>query len=332
MVDKDIDQRNLFSDWLHHEHCLAYKDISVCSSIPELERIEKSIDIAVIATPTWEHYWSTLQLYAYTTPKIIFLEKPIAESLAEARYMTSICSSKGIKLAINHTRRWDSTYTSVIPFLKTIEPQYVIFNYPGPVLRDGTHVFDVLHLWFGNVKSVVATSRNEKNWMTEKHPDSKFSDYNYSGILKFWNGVTAFYNGDADIDYLLFEVDVIGKKGRLTIKNNGSKVELSTVSESLKYSGIKELNPIRDIEPIHMSPLHSSTLDLLEACTNISYTPKCTAEDGYKALEIAIALDKSYILGTATEEAVDKGFRIGYTVDLPIQTDDPFFQAKIHSW
>ncbi|HEY3109747.1 MAG TPA: Gfo/Idh/MocA family oxidoreductase, partial [Chloroflexota bacterium] len=72
-----------------------------------LEREE--LDVVSVATPTPLHAEMALAAVEAGV-RAIFLEKPIASSLADADRVVAACARAGVPLAINHTRRGDLAY------------------------------------------------------------------------------------------------------------------------------------------------------------------------------------------------------------------------------
>ena len=66
----------------------------------------EEIDILSICTPTILHSEICVVAAGYGV-KAIFCEKPMAASLQEAEKMIRTCRRNNVKLAINHTKRWD---------------------------------------------------------------------------------------------------------------------------------------------------------------------------------------------------------------------------------
>ena len=83
-----------------------------------LEMFEcEKIDCVSICTLTDTHL-DLVKQASKNNVKAIFLEKPISDSLANAQKIIQICKTNGIKLAIDHQRRFNPFYQSIKEFLK----------------------------------------------------------------------------------------------------------------------------------------------------------------------------------------------------------------------
>jgi predicted dehydrogenase len=323
VVDTSAEARNKFMMFKQQQGI----DTNVYDSMTKLYNTKEEIDIVVIATPTWSHCFDVLDALmtpeGVPKPKLIFLEKPLAESLPDAWRIISKCEEESVQICINHTRRWDPRYTSpgLTNFLKSIEPKHCTFTYPGPALRDGSHAFDLLRRWFGEAKTVQTTRCMKDNWMIRKNQG--FNDYNYSGFMIFGSetdeedDVSVYYNGAVPTSYLLYEVDIIGEKGRVIIKDNGAQTTFYVPSESKKYSDINELHIYKEEMVTYHTALSVATDNILNKIRDpLKFQLACKGIDGYKAIEVAHALFHSWIQGTQ--------------IALPL--DMKRHQEKIHSW
>ena len=137
---------------------------------------DKSIDAIINTTPNNVHLETTRQ--AAAAGKHVFLDKPIANTLAEGRAITEACKQAGVVLALGYQRRRESQFRwikkqiddGVFGRLVNAEAnisrdrlgkidlnswRYQAAGMPGGVmLQIGIHYVDVLEYLMGPVKSV----------------------------------------------------------------------------------------------------------------------------------------------------------------------------------
>jgi predicted dehydrogenase len=137
---------------------------------------DKSIEAIINTTPNNVHLETTRQ--AAAAGKHVFLDKPIANTLAEGRAITEACRSAGVVLALGYQRRRESQFRwikkqiddGVFGRLVNAEAnisrdrlgqidlsswRYQAAGMPGGVmLQIGVHYVDVLEYLIGPVKSV----------------------------------------------------------------------------------------------------------------------------------------------------------------------------------
>ncbi len=242
---------------------------------------DNHLDIVSICSPTASHF-EILSEVAKSGIKAIFCEKPIASCIEDACQMVSICKEKNIILAINHTRRWDLNYIRVNKYIrqeKIGELKSILGNYPDKIFMVGTHLIDTLRFYGGDVDWVIGAGDNLGS-----------DDPAISGLVSFKNGYRGAIMCCSEKANLIFEIDVIGTKGRVRIIDNGHRVEFFQFEQSDRYSGYQELKK----QPSPKSgrgknPLVSAVKNIVD-CIERGGNPACTGEDGLRALEVAVAL------------------------------------------
>jgi predicted dehydrogenase len=152
-----------------------------CKSAPSYEAIleDRSIDAIINTTPNNVHLESTRA--AAAAGKHMFLDKPIATTIADARAITAACSKAGVVLALGYQRRKESQFRWVRKqiddgvFGKMVNAEanisrdrlgkfdagswrYTSEGMPGGVmLQIGIHYADVLEYLIGPIKSVMGS-------------------------------------------------------------------------------------------------------------------------------------------------------------------------------
>ncbi|HEY4372605.1 MAG TPA: Gfo/Idh/MocA family oxidoreductase [Burkholderiales bacterium] len=140
---------------------------------------DKSIDAIINTTPNNVHLETTRQ--AALAGKHVFLDKPIANSIAEGFALTKACKDAGVVLALGYQRRRESQFRWIRKqidagvFGKLVNAEanisrdrlgqidltswrYTAEGMPGGVmLQIGVHYVDVLEYLVGPIKSVSGT-------------------------------------------------------------------------------------------------------------------------------------------------------------------------------
>ena len=268
--------------WLELEKQGKVKVVGLCdvdrSKIPELEtpRISvtnvedlwssmkgtgETIDIVSIATPTETHR-QIAGICIGKNVRGILLEKPMASTPEEATKILTFAKRWGnVTIAVNHSRRWDPFWQKVVSQVKS---------------RIGA-VQDFVGIFSGDLMSVGVHMADLANWFGAKHP----------------------YLINSPGDYLLFEVQVMGKRGRLTVVNNGQRAEWDSPMPSMRFQGYSELIGVSDMTRSDIgvfnadmkTPILRACEDMIE-CVNAKKPgrragkmPRCTGADGRKAME-----------------------------------------------
>ena len=221
--------------------------------------------------------------------RAIFCEKPIADSLKNADEMIRLCHDKGVILQIDHLRRFDRFHQEVRQFLQSGnlgEIQQVTFYYTAGIANSGSHMFDLLRFFFGDIDWVQAYYSRNKS----PNPD----DPNVDGAVKFKSGVFGAIQACDVQHFLIFEMNCLGSRGRLNTTHCGFDLEFYEVKDSQIFSGYKEIFPTRP-------PLNKDTprdfmvngVKHLIECLQEGQTSISSGEDGRAALELVCAYHES---------------------------------------
>ncbi len=240
--------------------------------------------------------------------KGIWCEKAFATSLGEAEAMERLCDEEGVALIVGHTRRFSPDYRHAKALLhsKAIgEPVSVVCHFSGSMVHTGTHAYDILRFFFGDARWVEAILQEPAGPAQDpvgKGKEGVRHDVGGCALIVFKNGLHASVHGESK-DYFIFEFDIMGSKGRMRIGN--WLFELYVAEESERESGLKELKAKETGNFDASSPTVSAALHLLD-CMEGRSENMSGPRDGLAALEIALAMQQSHILG-------------GTRVHLPLQ-------------
>jgi predicted dehydrogenase len=252
----------------------------------------EGVHLLSICSPTPLHYEMVME-GVRAGVKGIFCEKPLASSMQEAAEMVEACASAGVVLAVNHTRRWEAVYSRAKKMLdqgRIGRLESVAGRYPGKVFTMGTHLFDLMRYFGGDV-----------DWVCGDETGRGADEPSLSGLLRFVSGAQGAAITGWDRANHLFELDLLGSEGRLRLWGDGSCLSNALFQDSLRFSGYRELGamPLEDATEVRgENRLVAAVRDLL-ACVETNGTPACSGRDGMGALEIALALCESASRGGA---------------------------------
>ena len=243
---------------------------------------KEQLDIVSVCTYPVPHR-DMVVAAAESGAKAIFCEKSMAITLHQADEMIEVCERHGVRLSINHGRRWDWQYRKIGELLdqKTIgDLQAMVLNYTAGLANNGTHYFDMLRYFAGNVE-----------WAVGRLQDPGALDPKGSGLFHFTNGVDCIVNGinGRNARYLF---ELIGSEGRIAVTSDrGPKFELSIGGKEhpfLKTPADQEVNTFgngRCVIPLSIKEIVES---LDESKDTVS-----TGQEGRAALEMVLSLHES---------------------------------------
>jgi predicted dehydrogenase len=221
--------------------------------------------------------------------KVIFAEKPIAFSLAEADQMIAVCKEYGARLAVNCSRHYDAGWNRVRELIDAGEigpvVQVTAYGRSG-ISHNGSHMLDLLrYLAGGEVRWVFGEMESDEKAAGD-------DDLMGNGYLAFDNGARGFVRmmptGGAEWD-----IEVIGERGGFRRLRDRPEISFWQVQHRrLPETIARDFPTPQRLQSMHLR----AALDLVD-CLETSKEPGCTGEDGRAALEIAIALRESHRQG-----------------------------------
>ena len=226
--------------------------------------------------------------------KVIFAEKPLAWSLGEAEAMIAACRKHGAKLGVGCLRRWHPFYRKAKELIDdgAVGRVLQVTGYCGSTLsHDGSHWVDLMR-FFADDAPV--------DWLVGEIGDAAaltddWDRYGGNAYVAFQNGARG-YLRMMGTGAAVQEWDIIGERGRIRALDGGREFELWRRAGSGKSD-----RPVREAFPRPQrlpSPTAGAVADMV-ACLETDKEPDCNGEDGYAALEIAIAMRESYRRGSA---------------------------------
>ena len=255
------------------------------ASAKKMLRNEK---LDVLSICTWpETHFDLAQLAIKSGVKAVFCEKPITHKLSDADKLVSLSQKKKSLIAVNHSRRWDQGHLKIRDWIqsgKLGKIHHVNAYYTAGIANTGTHLFDLLNYFLGEAAWVQAS------------PSPVFGkkDLTLSGMIYYKQNTLVSVAGLDVQDYLIFELDFYGSKGRLRITHSGFDLDYWKVSTSPYFSGYKEL--ISQKSPIRLDKkkMMLNAVEDVAGCISKKRQPISSAQDGLKALELLCAFKESF--------------------------------------
>jgi len=295
---KNIDDFHLVGFYDHNdENADVIKDELGVNKYETVEELIDNVDVVDIVTPTISHYECAVK--ALTKSKHLFIEKPVTNTLAEARELKELVREAGVKVQVGHVERFNPAFMAAAPFC--LGPMFIETHRLAQFNPRGTDVPVVLDLMIHDIDIVLSVVK------------SNIKQINASGVavvsetpdianarIEFDNGCVAnltasrislkqmrksrFFQKDAyiTVDFLEKEVNLVKIKDAalqseedpfamiIDVGDNGSRKQL--------YFETPEIQPINSIR---------LELECLARSINEDSTPLVTIDDGYNALNVA---------------------------------------------
>lgn len=262
----------------------------------------EAVDIIDVCLPT--HLHKEYVMKAADDGKPVICEKPLSGSLENARAMIDYCRAKGVRLFVGHVLRFFHEYERIKRLLEedAVGPVsmartsrgggfptawnnwYNDFSLSGGLTLDMIiHDFDILRWYFGEVERVYARG------LYPQSPDR----LDYSLVtLRFQSGVIAHVEGTWAHEGFAMKLEIAGRTGVLDFDSSRDKPLVTAnrrKSDSIAGVAVPE-SPVMD-SPYYKELRHFIT------CIETDTESLVTAEDAYKAMEIALAAIESMQTG-----------------------------------
>ncbi len=195
---------------------------------------KESLDILTVATSDHLHAKIVID-GAESGVKGIFCEKPIATTLEDADAMIAACERNGVKMSVNHSRRWIPLYHKVRQVIRSGAigtPTVMTAVLGGPratMFRNGTHFIDALCFFAESEPRAVSAILEDgfDDWDRYRGDGGKLpeNEPGMTGTIIFENGVRALFRalkGTAPLGSL----EITGPRGVLRIEGGDRTAEL----------------------------------------------------------------------------------------------------------
>ena len=258
----------------------------------------ESVDMLCVATNTTAHL-EIAELGVDAGIGRLIVEKPIGNNVARARRFAISCVERGVKVAVNHSRRWVADYAAV----KRCTAHGLIGNVreihsspgPGGLAMIGSHYFDLIcYLTESRVEWLLAFLDQ-----TVK-PNKRGAQFNDPGghcLMGLENGMRAYLDVSDDLAQWEGLTVLRGDEGRIEIDERAREWHL--VSSPLGRRTFKFLESLRITD----------CFAKVAAQMLSDEAPSCGTEEGIHALEAVAAAHLSASAGNKLAR-------------LPIQDDD----------
>jgi predicted dehydrogenase len=276
------------------ERCATAREKFHIQTFPTMEALTNASDAVCIVTPTLSHF--ECAIYAMRNGKHVFIEKPVTNTVEEARKLVDLAHEAQVKVQVGHIERFNPAFTAVRDQFEHV--MFVESHRLAEFNPRGTDVSVVLDLMIHDIDIVLSVVKANLR-KTSASGVAVISDTPdiCNARLEFDNGCVAnltasrislknmrksrFFQKNAYIS-----VDFLQKKSEL--------VRIQAVDQSDPFAMI--IDPANGKEPkqlIFEQPeveANNALKDELEAfgkCIQEDTRPSVTIEDGYQAIHVA---------------------------------------------
>lgn len=260
-----------------------------------MDSLLEEVDAVDIVTPTIAHYKCAAK--ALKKSKHIFIEKPITNTIKEAKSLIDLAREANVKVQVGHVERFNPAFVAALPYCSS--PMFIETHRLAQFNPRGTDVSVVLDLMIHDIDIILSVVKaNVKKISASGVAVVSDTPDIANARLEFDNGCVAnltasrismknmrktrFFQKDAyiSIDFLEKEANIV------RLKNvEGEPDPLSVTIDLGKGKGTKQIyfdSP--KPEPVNAI---KKELETFYAAIKNNTTPIVSIEDGYKALDVA---------------------------------------------
>ncbi len=308
---KEIDKYELvgFYDASPDAAALVEKEFNV-KRFETLESLLAEVDAVDIVTPTLAHYECASKAIRHS--KHVFIEKPITTTIDEAKSLIGLSKEANVKVQVGHVERFNPAFLAARDYCSG--PMFIETHRLAQFNPRGTDVSVVLDLMIHDIDVILSVVKsNIKRISASGVAVVSDSPDIANARIEFDNGCVAnltasrismknmrksrFFQKDAyiSVDFLDKKVDVI------RLKNiEGEADPLAVTIDLGNGKGSKQIY----FENPKTEPTNAIKMELemfAESITN-NTTPIVSADDGYKALDVAYKIiEKMKVTATSGE-------------------------------
>lgn len=121
-----------------------------------IEELLDAVDCVDIVTPTISHFDCASK--ALRKSKHVFIEKPVTETVEEAKTLTDLAHEAGVKVQVGHVERFNPAFQAAVPFLKN--PMFIETHRLAQFNPRGTDVPVVLDLMIHDLDAILSVVKS----------------------------------------------------------------------------------------------------------------------------------------------------------------------------
>jgi predicted dehydrogenase len=246
---------------------------------------EQQPDLVSVCTPDETHYDLLRTVLAAPSVRGVLAEKPLALTVAQAEELARLATEHDVALAVNYMRRYAGSHQKLKEFLDSGgigEVLTVGGYYTKGTLHNGTHWFDLARFLVGDIARV---------WGRDVLREGG-NDATLDAFMEFDCGAGAHLQACSAAAYTVFEMDLVGTRGRVRLIDSGHVFQTFEVADSPRYTGYRALIPVDGLAGGLENVLLNAVEDLAHAVDDGTH-PLCSAADGVAALKVALAVRDS---------------------------------------
>jgi predicted dehydrogenase len=274
----------------------------------EAQELATSPDVDAVFVCTPEHVHVEVSLAAINAGKAILIEKPIAHTLEDSQSIVDAAKTKGALVMVGHLLRFEPRWAAAKRAIESgqigdvvsiatrrvgnVLDQTVLGGRTTIPLYYGVHDLDIVRWYAGTEANTVFAAR--RSGVLQKM-GYDIHDLYYA-VLEFENNILA----TAELGWHVPAAAVAAPTSGITVVGTQGWLKVDQANTGLEYwsENERQIHPVIDVTfwpDVHGVPsgaLASELKHFLD-CVKNDTEPVVTAQDGYEALRLSLAMEAS---------------------------------------
>jgi predicted dehydrogenase len=258
---------------------------------------KEPLDALVVATNGPSHAEIVIAAAEAGVPRIL-CEKPMATSLVDAERMIAACERHGVRLTVNHSRRWAPVYQRLKSLVDTGtlgRIRHIGLTWGGGQLGCLTsHFFDLVRQLTDQEPASVFCVLDRTG--TPNPRGAQFIDPGGYGIIALEDGARVFFDQSEDTRVPM-AIEIVGILGRVVIHESMADWRVLACERG------DPSEPMTRRWPLYSVSFQGEAVDIVQ-CARAALIElmgdgplSCTGEDGLQSLQVVLACHVSDRLG-----------------------------------
>ncbi len=258
----------------------------------DIDTLLDQCDIADIIAPTPVHF--ELCEKAIRKGRHVFVEKPLANTMQEARELVKLARESNIKLQVGHVERFNPAYLSLDP--STLHPLFIEVHRLAQFNPRGTEVSVILDLMIHDIDIILSLVKSDVKNISASGVAVMTDTPDIASVrIEFNNGCVANLTSSRISMKKMRKMRLFQKDAYIGIDFLNKKTEiikLKTDSEASAFAfDIETMNGKKTIAVINppVPEVNAIKMELEKFCEAIlnNTAPVVSELDGYRAMDIA---------------------------------------------
>lgn len=219
--------------------------------------------------------------------RYLLCEKPVAADSSTGMAIMAAVRAAGATMAVPYLRRWSPSTSELSARIQAGELgtlRHVTVHYSNGLLSNGSHAIDYLNRVLGDARFVISAEARLGGSDHDPTIDCSLR-YEHHGI-----DVPVVMVGLAGCEFSMFEIDLVGTKGRARLRERGDAVDVYVASSDHTFRGEQTLSLSATLPGNIATAMGRAVEELVCAWRTRGTTVACSVEDAVSALRIVEAI------------------------------------------